>query len=79
MRTGHEHLRLISLRLPVSMLSNIDKIAKITHREKSYLIKRALEIYLHEYADYQIAIDRLNNERDEIITAKAMKKLIKKS
>lgn len=77
MRTSIGRLKLISLRLPVSMLSNIDKIAEITHREKSYLIKRALDIYLQEYADYQIALDRLNDERDEIITAKQMRKLAK--
>lgn len=75
--TRHEHMRLISLRLPISMLTNIDKIAKTTHREKSYLIKKALDIYLEEYADYQIALDRLNDEADEIITAKEMKKLVK--
>lgn len=75
--TGHETLKLIALRLPVSMLSNIDRIAGITHREKSYLIRKALEIYLEEYADYQIALDRLNDESDEIITAKEMRKLLK--
>jgi RHH-type rel operon transcriptional repressor/antitoxin RelB len=76
-QAGHEFLKLIALRLPVSMLSNIDRIAEITHREKSYLIRKAIEIYLEEYADYQVAIDRLNDETDEIITAKEMRKLVK--
>ena len=37
------------------------------------MIKKALENYLNEYADYQIALDRLNDKDDEIITSKDLR------
>lgn len=74
---GYKSLKLVSLRLPFGMLADIDRIAETTHREKSYLIRRALEIYLNEYADYQIALDRLNDEADGIIDSREMRKLAK--
>ena len=65
---------LISLRLPPNILKPLDKLAKITERPRSFLIKKALENYLDEYADYQIALDRLRDKDDEIITSSKLRK-----
>ena len=64
----------ISLRLPDEVASQLDDIATNIDRSKSYLIKKAIERYLDEYADYQIALDRLNDKDDEIIPSKEMRK-----
>ena len=58
----------ISVRLPDDLTKNLERLAKATDRPKTYLIKKAVETYLEEYAEYQIALDRLRDKDDEIIT-----------
>ena len=64
----------ISLRLPENIVTQLDEVADNIDRSKSYLIKKAIERYLEEYVDYQIALDRLNDKDDEIISSKEMRK-----
>lgn len=64
----------VSLRLPEDIVTQLDDVAENIDRSKSYLIKKAIEQYLEEYADYQIALDRLNDKDDEIISSKEMRK-----
>ena len=64
----------ISLRLPDDIHEQLEDVAEDTDRSKSYLIKKAIEQYLEEYADYQLALDRLNDKDDEIISSKEMRK-----
>ena len=65
--------RAVTLRLPEEMLEEVELLAKNLDRSKTYLIKQAIEIYLEEYADYQIALDRLNDKDDEILTGKELR------
>jgi RHH-type rel operon transcriptional repressor/antitoxin RelB len=65
---------LISLRLPENIVSQLEAVADNTDRSRSYLIKKAIEKYLEEYADYQIALDRLHDKDDKIISSKEMRK-----
>ena len=60
----------VSLRLPDDLVRALDKLSKSIERPRTYLIKKALEIYLVEYADYQIALDRLRDKDDEIVSSK---------
>ncbi len=64
----------VSLRLPDNIATQLDEVADNIDRSKSYLIKKAIEQYLEEYADYQIALDRLNDKDDEIISSEEMRK-----
>ncbi len=64
----------VSLRLPKDVHEQLEEIAIDTDRSKSYLIKKAIERYLDEHADYQIALDRLNDKDDEIISSKELRK-----
>ena len=64
----------ISVRLPKNLASQLDGIAKETERPRSFIIQKALEFYIEDYADLQIALDRLHNKSDEVITAKEMRK-----
>ena len=61
------------MRLPEEILEDLELLAKNLDRSKTYLIKQAIEIYLEEYADYQIALDRLNDKDDEILTSKELR------
>ncbi len=64
----------LSIRLPDDLTENLETLAKSLDRSKSYLIRKALESYLAEYADYQIALDRLNDMDDNIISSDGMRK-----
>ncbi|MCK4358713.1 MAG: ribbon-helix-helix protein, CopG family [Candidatus Cloacimonetes bacterium] len=63
----------ISLRLQDSTFENLDKLCRELERNKSYIIKKALNQYISSYADYQIALDRLRNKDDEIISSDEMR------
>jgi RHH-type rel operon transcriptional repressor/antitoxin RelB len=65
---------LISLRLPENILKPLDKLSENSERPRTYLIKKALENYLDECQDYQIAMDRLRNKEDEIISPAELRK-----
>ncbi len=64
----------VCVRLPESMAEQLDDIADTADRPKSYLIRKAIEQYLAEYADYRIALDRLNDKDDEIISSAELRK-----
>ena len=64
----------ISVRLSKNLVSQLDSIAKETERSRSFIIQKALESYIEDFADLQIALDRLHNKGDEVISAKEMRK-----
>ncbi len=66
----------ISLRLDDETVKKLEEIAKITDRSKSYLVREAIQHYLTEYAEYRIALDRLTNVRDKIISSEEMRELL---
>ncbi len=63
----------ISIRLPEATAKALDAVASATDRPKTYVILRALEAYLADYADYQIALDRLRDKDDPVISASALR------
>jgi len=63
----------ISSRIPADIIHNIDKIAEITQRNRSFHIKKALELYLENYADLQISLDRLQDGNDKAISLAQMR------
>jgi len=63
----------ISVRLPEKIALDIDEIAQETERSRSFHIQKAVEIYIKEYADLQIALDRLNDPTDAIISVQEMR------
>jgi RHH-type rel operon transcriptional repressor/antitoxin RelB len=64
----------VSIRLPDELAKQLDGIAKETERPRSYIIQKALEYYIEDYADLQIALDRLHDKTDPIISSKELKK-----
>ena len=59
----------ISVRLPEDTVKALDELARATERPRTYLILKALETYLAEYADYQVALDRLRDKDDPVISS----------
>ena len=64
----------ISLRLPTELAQLLETLAKSMDRPKAYLIRKAIEAYLAEYADYQVALDRLHNKDDAILSPAELRK-----
>ncbi len=64
----------VSVRLLESMVKALDELATATERSKTYLIRKALEAYLEDYADYQVALDRLRDKDDPVISAAELRK-----
>jgi len=63
----------ISVRLPQDLAKRLDSIAKETERPRSFIIQKAVESYLEDYADLQVALDRLRDTADPVISSKKMR------
>ena len=64
----------ISVRVTDTLAGMLENVAKETERSKSFIIQKALETYLKDYADLQIALDRLRDTSDAVVTSKDMRK-----
>jgi RHH-type transcriptional regulator, rel operon repressor / antitoxin RelB len=64
----------ISVRLPKALAAQLDSIARETERSRSYIIQKALESYVEDYADLQVALDRLHDKTDPVISGKELRK-----
>jgi RHH-type rel operon transcriptional repressor/antitoxin RelB len=66
----------LSVRIPDQLSKELNAVAEITERSRSFLIQKALEAYLEEQADLQIALDRLHDTTDRVISIEEMRKEI---
>ena len=64
----------ISIRIPDELASKLAEISEETERPKSFHVQKALEAYLSELADLQIAIDRLRDSSDPVLSSEDMRK-----
>jgi RHH-type rel operon transcriptional repressor/antitoxin RelB len=60
--------------LPDDLVKQLDAIADETDRSRSYIIQKALEAFLEGYVDLQIALDRLHDRSEPVISGKEMRK-----
>jgi RHH-type transcriptional regulator, rel operon repressor / antitoxin RelB len=66
--------RAITVRIPDELDRALEQHAKDIDRNKSYIIRKAAELYLQEYADYMIALERQRDKDDLIVSADEMRK-----
>ncbi|MBP7120822.1 MAG: ribbon-helix-helix protein, CopG family [Methanolinea sp.] len=66
--------RSITVRIPDELDAELEQHARDVDRKKSYIIRKAAELYLQEYADYVIALERQRDKDDLIISADEMRK-----
>ena len=64
----------ITVRLPDDMAEGLEALAKALDRPRSYLVKKAMETYLSEYADYLMALERLQDKDDRVISSGELRK-----
>jgi RHH-type rel operon transcriptional repressor/antitoxin RelB len=65
---------LISIRLPKPLADQLESIVKETERPRSFIIQKALESYIEDYADLQVALDRVHDRTDPVISGKDLRK-----
>ena len=58
----------LSVRVPDELASNLSEISKETERSKSFHVQKALEVYLNEIAELQVAYDRLHDPTDPVLS-----------
>jgi RHH-type rel operon transcriptional repressor/antitoxin RelB len=63
----------LTVRVSDDIARRLDALAKSLDRPKSYIVKKAMESYLDEYSDYLIAVKRLNDKDDAIITSRELR------
>ena len=63
-----------SVRLSDKLLDALDRVADAVDRPRSYIIRKAIEAYVDEYAEYQIGLGRLRDKDDPIITGQELRK-----
>ena len=63
----------LSVRLPERLAAELDEVAAAAERSRSFVVQKAIEAYLAEHADLQVALDRLNDSTDEVISLDAMR------
>ena len=64
----------VSVRLPKDLAKRLDGIAKETERPRSFIIQKAIEAYIADVADLQVALDRLHDTSDILVSSKGMRK-----
>ncbi len=64
----------ISVRLTEQVMDALDRVASEVDRPRSYLIRKAVEAYVDDYAEYQIGLDRLRDKDDRMISGKELRK-----
>lgn len=69
-------MAVLTVRLDEQTDRKLQKLARESERPKSYFINKALELYLQEYEDYQIALARRVDKDDEVLTLAQVRKAL---
>jgi len=66
----------ISVRLADDTAKALEELSRASDRPKTWFIEKALDSYLAEAAEYQVALDRLRDKDDPVISAAELRKRI---
>jgi len=64
----------LSIRLPDDVTKRLDELSKSLGRPKTYIVTKALREYLEECEGYLIALHRLNDKNDRVISERELTK-----
>lgn len=64
----------ISIRLDEQVLKELEALSKATERSRTFLINEAIMTYIAEYGDYRVALDRLLDKDDELISGSELRR-----
>lgn len=64
----------VSIRIPRELIKRLEEVVRETERSRAFVVQKALEAYLDEYADLQVALDRLHDQTDSVVSGKELRK-----
>lgn len=64
----------VSIRLPDRLAKELDHISDETERPRSFHVQKAIEAYVEDFADLRVALDRLQNPKDVLVSGKDLRK-----
>ena len=64
---------IVSIRLDDQIAQQLAEIARASQRSRSFHVQKAVEAYLEDYAELQIALDRFREAGDPILSSREMK------
>ena len=67
----------ISVRLPDVVAKKLGKVAMESERSRSFVVTKAIEAYLDDFADFQIAMDRLRDTSDPVVSSSEMRESLR--
>lgn len=67
--TRYTIMHTVTAKLPDDLFERLQKLGEIVDRNKSYLVRKALEAFLDEREDYFIALHRLEQKNPRISLA----------
>jgi RHH-type rel operon transcriptional repressor/antitoxin RelB len=71
---------MLAVRLPQDLEEKLTALAQATERSKSFYIKKALEFYLQEYADYLMAhsiSEKIRHGQEKTYTLEEVEAMLK--
>ena len=66
-------MSIIPLRIEGEIEKQLRRIAAELKRSKSYIIREAIKEYIEDSLDYEIALSRMKDKNDEILTSAEFK------
>ncbi|CAD6493005.1 MAG: hypothetical protein EMLJLAPB_00418 [Candidatus Argoarchaeum ethanivorans] len=63
----------VSIRLPEKIIHDLEALANTIERSKTFIVRKAIESYLEDYADYLVALERLRDKDDEITSSEELR------
>ena len=63
----------LSIRLPEALAAELDEVAASAERSRSFVVRCAIEAHLADHADLEVALDRLKDSSDAVISLDAMR------
>ncbi len=63
----------ISVRLSDTLAGKLAEVAREVDRPKSFIVQKAIEAYLEDFADLQIALDRLRDPSDAVVSGEELR------
>jgi RHH-type rel operon transcriptional repressor/antitoxin RelB len=61
-------MSVVTTRLAPEVVQALDQIALVRRRSRAEVVREAVDLYLEEWADYSIALDRLRDPADPVIS-----------
>jgi len=66
----------ISLSFDEELINKIEKICNVSERTKSWFVKTAVENYIEDIEDLEVALERSQNPISDFVDEKELKKML---